>query len=97
MHKVEKSKRSVHVVVALYDNKTGVRIENVTISGSVMELGLRQEDKVFESMSIANTITYGNYFSMPSKDIYHIKLSIQLKSGKQLEAKFTHSHYIESN
>ncbi len=95
MHGQAPPKRGIHAVVALYYDRTGERIEDATVTGSVMELGLSHQDKSFEPMSIADTITFGNYFSMPSNNIYHIKLSILLKTGELVEAKFTHRHYTD--
>jgi hypothetical protein len=45
-------------------------------------------------MAIAGTITYGNYFDMPNKNIYHIKIQIR-RPGKSgvIEARFTHRHF----
>ena len=83
-----------HVVVALFDDATGKRIENAKITGSVVELGMGGKKKALEPMKIAGTITYGNYFTMPDSGIYHIKLWIHLP-GKQgvIEAHFTHQHF----
>jgi len=84
-----------HIIVALFDNATGQRIENAKVTGSVMEFGLGSQKKELEPMKIAGTITYGNYFKMPDKDIYHIKLWIRLpgRSGAVV-AKFTHGHLV---
>ncbi|GMR21657.1 MAG: hypothetical protein BMS9Abin36_2261 [Gammaproteobacteria bacterium] len=83
-----------HVVVALFDDATGKRIENAKVMGSVMELGLGGRKKKLEAMKIAGTITYGNYFDMLSKDTYHIKLWIRRPGVPGVvEAKFTHRHF----
>jgi len=85
-----------HVVVALFDNATGKRIENAKVKASVMEFGLGAKQKKLERMKIAGTITYGNYFDMPSKDIYHIKIQIRRPGIKDvIEAKFTHKHFVK--
>jgi len=82
-----------HMVVALFDNKTGQRIENAKVNANVMELGLKNQQKELESMKIAGTITYGNYFDIPDKSTYHIKVEI-LRPGKPVVvAKFTHRHF----
>ncbi|MFV1996448.1 MAG: hypothetical protein ACC641_00420 [Acidiferrobacterales bacterium] len=84
-----------HVVVALYDDATGKRIENVTVTAGVMELGLGSNRKKLEPMKIAGTITYGNYFDMPNKNIYHIKVQIRRPGIKKvIEAQFTHRHFL---
>ena len=82
-----------HVVVALFDDATGKRIENAQVMGSVMELGLGEQKKKLEAMKIADTITYGNYFDIPNKSIYHIKLSIRRPGKQAVEVRFTHRHF----
>jgi len=82
-----------HVVVALFEDTTGKRIEDAQVTGSVMELGLAAQNKKFEAMEIADTITYGNYFDMPSKQTYHIKLRIRRPGKQDVEATFTHRHF----
>ncbi len=83
-----------HVVVALFDDATGKRIENAEVTGSVMEIGSGSKKKTLEHMKIAGTITYGNYFNMPDKNLYHIKVQIH-RPGKQgvISAQFTHQHF----
>ena len=82
-----------HVVVALFDNDTNKRIENARVMGNVVELGLGDQKKELEAMEIAGTITYGNYFDIPGKGIYHVKLKIYRPGKKTIEARFTHWHY----
>ncbi len=83
-----------HVVVALFDNATGKRIENAEVTGSVMEIGSGSRKKKLEPMKIVGTITYGNYFDMPNNNIYHIKVHIHLPGIKGIiEAQFTHQHF----
>jgi len=83
-----------HVVVALFDDATGKRIENAEVTGSVMEIGLGAQNKKFDPMKIAGSITYGNYFDMPNKNIYHIKVQIR-RPGIEgvIKAQFTHRHF----
>jgi hypothetical protein len=59
-----------------------------------MEIGSGSKKKKLEPMKIAGTITYGNYFDMPDKNIYHIKVHIHLPGIPHvIEAKFTHRHF----
>jgi len=90
---IPSSRDSEHVVVALFDNTSGKRIENAKVSAQVMELGLGPEWKNLEPMRIAGTITYGNYFDMPQNDIYHIQVRIHLADRPNpLVATFTYQH-----
>lgn len=83
-----------HLVLALFDDDSGERIEDAQVSAGVMELGLRGQWKTLEPMRIAGTITYGNYFDMPDEGTYHIRLRIRRPgSAGVIEAVFTHRHF----
>ena len=66
-----------HVVVALFDNASGKRIENAKVQASVAEIGLSGPEKALEPMTIAGATTYGNYFTMSGQGPYIIRLQIQ--------------------
>jgi hypothetical protein len=83
-----------HLVVALFDNASGRRIENAQVMAAVMELGLGPEWKTLEPMRIAEAVTYGNYFDMPDNGIYHIQVRIRRPGHPQpIEVTFTHRHF----
>jgi hypothetical protein len=85
---------SDHVLVALFDEATGKRIENAQVMGSIVELGLGVQQKKLEVEEIEGTITYGNYFDLPDKSMYHIKLEIRYPERKGvIKAQFTHLHF----
>ena len=89
------SNKTVHLIISLYDKKSGNRIEDADVKGYVMEIGRTHQTKTFEAMTINNSVTYGNYFEVPAKDIYDVQLNIQLKSGKEVKAKFSHRHNFD--
>lgn len=81
-----------HLVVALFDDATGRRIEDAQVTAAVTELKLGGERKTLEPMRVADSVTYGNYFDMPN-GIYHIQVRIDLPGYTQpIEATFTHRH-----
>lgn len=83
-----------HVVVALFDNATGRRIEDAQVKAAVMVPGLSSQWKTLESMRVAEAVTYGNYFDMPREGVYHVQLRIRRPGHPQLtEATFTHRHF----
>lgn len=83
-----------HVVVALFDNATGRRIEDAQVTAAVMELGLGSQWKTLEPMRIAEVVTYGNYFDMPREGAYSIQVRIRRPGHPQLiEVMFTHRHF----
>lgn len=83
-----------HLVVALFDNATGRRIEDAQATAAAMAPGLSSQWKALESMRVAEAVTYGNYFDMPREGAYHIQLRIRRPGQPQLiKATFTHRHF----
>jgi hypothetical protein len=87
---VPETGRSDHVVVALFEDATGKRIEDAQVSGSIKEMG--SDRKKFVRMRIDGTITYGAYIlDVPASHDYHLKLWIRRPSNKEaIEATFSH-------
>ena len=79
-----------HVVVALFDDATGKRITGARVKANVSEIGLSGAQKKLEPMLIAGTVSYGNYFAMPSTDNpYRIQVRIELPGVTDaIEAQF---------
>ncbi|GAB3317530.1 hypothetical protein [Haliea atlantica] len=83
----------VHLVVTLFDDATGQRITDAFVKAEVVELGLAPQRKDLEMMHIADTVSYGNYFSLQSEVPYRIRLVIQLSGRDEVvEATFSHDH-----
>jgi hypothetical protein len=86
-----------HIVVAVYDAVSNMRITDATVTAKVSGLGLAGPQTTLEQMKVSSTIangdniTYGAFFNLTS-DIYTIRLSVQ-RPGKQpvvLELKYDH-------
>jgi len=69
--------RFQHLVVAVYDAKTNQRIADAKVTASVADPGISTEEKQLEPMTIADTLSYGNYFSMMPKSHYLITVSVR--------------------
>lgn len=65
-----------HIVAALFDANSGVRVEDATVKAQVSGLGLAGPSKTLERMEIAGTSTYGGFFNFPGRDLYTIELTI---------------------
>lgn len=79
-----------HLTVALFDDKTGVRITRAKISATITGPDRFKVTKKLELMTIAGVVTYGNYFSMPGPGPYRIVLHIQAPDARQgIETVFT--------
>ncbi len=84
--------RDRHLVVALFDERSGERITEAEVRVKVEEPGhLGASEKALEPMLIAGTVTYGNYFRMPDKGPYLIWVQVRRPgSARTLEARFEH-------
>lgn len=69
--------RRYHVVVAAFDAATGKRIADARVTATVSQLGLSGTKKKLEPMTIAGTISYGNYFTLPGPGPYRIEVEIR--------------------
>lgn len=78
-----------HLTVALFEDKTGVRITRAKITATISGPDSFKTTKKLEPMTIAGSITYGNYFSMPGPGPYRITLHIQVPDAREaIEAVF---------
>ena len=86
---VPKGSEFRHIVVALFDAKTGDRVTDATVNARVEQLGLAAQSKALEPMEIATALSYGNYFAIPSGQLYTITLKIKAKRYPHaVEARF---------
>ena len=69
---------SHHVVIALFDSATGVRIENAEVSATLVAPGKSQSGKHLDPMRINDTLSYGNVFDLSGGDEYRIEVEIRL-------------------
>jgi hypothetical protein len=66
-----------HLIVSLFDAGTRQRVESAQVSARVSEPGLVPQQKILEPMQIAETVTYGNFFSMPGPGPYRIEVEVR--------------------
>ena len=69
-------KASQHLVVAVFDAKSGSRIDDAKVKANVTELGLGNEEKTLEPMTIGGAPSYGNHFTLKPGGRYAIKVSV---------------------
>ena len=82
-------KGSRHIVVALFDARTGERITDAKVSARVEQLGLAADHKDLDPMQIAGTVSYGNFYSMPEGGIHKIRVIVKRRgSSHRIEAEF---------
>jgi len=93
MHDGSSRRESHHIIIALFDDKTGKRLASAEVRARVTEPGLRPTEKKLEPMTIAGTVTYGNYFSMAGSANYRIQVFFRRPgSSKDSEAVFQYRH-----
>ena len=79
-----------HLVIALFEDKTGKRITRAEITVTITGPGNFKAEKKLEPMIIAGAATFGNYFYMPGPGPYRIALRIRTPGiGHDIEATFT--------
>ncbi len=83
-----------HVMVALFEIKTGERITDAEVKANVREVGLAGQVKKLEPMAIAAALTYGNYFELRSRTRYLISVQVRRpESPRVIEARFEYYHH----
>jgi hypothetical protein len=95
MHKGAPSGSSqYHVMVAIFDAKSGARITDAAVKARVESVGpMSGQDKPLEPMLIADAMTYGNFFDMAGKEAFRIVLEVR-RPGEPGAAivRFEHKH-----
>lgn len=69
--------RGYHVMVALFETKTGTRIADAQVGARLVSPARSEPETRLESMTIAGAQTYGNYFDMTPGGSYRIDVSIR--------------------
>jgi hypothetical protein len=80
-----------HLVVAVFEEASGARVDDAQVTAKVGELGLASVEKRLEPMPIAGAMTYGNYFPMSPPGPFRIDVRVA-RAGKTVDASFTHPH-----
>lgn len=83
-----------HIVVAVFDAETGVRVENARVSARIAGLGdVGRQATELEPMTIANTVTYGAFVTLPGNDRYEIVVDISVPGrARAVSIKFSSEH-----
>lgn len=80
-----------HVVAAVYESASKARVSDATVTAKASGLGLSGYEKTLEPMKIADTITYGGFFNLPT-DLYTIRLTVQRPGSKPVTMDFKFDH-----
>lgn len=77
MHRrIPGSPHTYHVLVAVFDNATDQRLAGLDVKAAVASPGMTATEKLLETMTIADTVTYGNYFDLIGAGPCRIRVEI---------------------
>lgn len=81
---------SFHYIIAIFDAKTGARVEEAEITATVSLPGhLESQSLRFDAMTIAGTVTYGAFVAYKSAGRHELVLNIKMRgAGEVIHAKF---------
>ncbi len=84
---------SHHLVVAIYDERTGKTLDYATVEATVVPLGMGATRRALERMKIADTVSYGNFFPMDVPGPYVIRVAIRREGQSAVtEVQFNYAH-----
>lgn len=88
---------SYHLVVALFDARTGARIDNAMVIASMTAPASKARPKVqvkrLPVLTVNGMTTYGNYFDMQWAGRYHIDLSVKRRdSADTVHVRLNYEH-----
>lgn len=69
--------RRYHLVVAVFENTTGRRIEHADVRARVAELGLVAKERSLQPMKVQGAATYGRFFDMRASGRYAITVTVR--------------------
>lgn len=88
-----KGAHKYHVVAAFFDATSSARVSDASVTARISGLGLSGEEKKLEPMEIASTVTYGEFFDLPGRDLYTIGLTIERPGQpKPVNLEFKYDH-----
>ena len=92
---IPRGRHTYHVMAAIFDARTGDRIKDAKVEARVTPPGLAGTTRRLDPMVIAETITYGNYFTLDSNGAYRVRLAITPQGTHQaVTMEFTYEHRI---
>lgn len=66
-----------HLMVALFNASTLERIDDAEAKATVSEIGLAGRAMTLEPFTVANALTYGNYFEVRPNTNYRIRVDVK--------------------
>lgn len=83
-----------HLMIALFDGKSLERITDAQVTATVGEIGLAQTKKQLEPFTVADALTYGNYFEFSNLATYTVAIEVRRPgSPSVIETRFEYRHH----
>ena len=81
-----------YVTIALFDAKNGQRITDASVRARIVGTTEASSEKTLQAVTMANALTYGDYFPMPGAGTYKISVRISRPgTAKPIEAQFVYA------
>lgn len=81
-----------YVTIALFDAKNGQRITDASVRARIVGTAEASSEKTLQAVTVANALTYGDYFPMPGAGNYKISVRIARPgTAKPIEAQFLYA------
>jgi hypothetical protein len=78
-----RSPHAYHVMAALFDAQNHQRITDAEVTAIVAEVGFTGEYKRLEKFTVADAVTFGNFFEMQPNVGYRIKITVKTPGSKE--------------
>jgi len=82
MHKenIVENINQFHVSVGVIEEKSGMRIQNLSVSARVISSNYQGAYKTMQKMQMGGEISFGNYFIISGSGAYQVEVKIQHKN-----------------
>jgi hypothetical protein len=90
---VPRGRDAHHVTVAVFDTASGERVESATVEARIAAQGMVGTTRQLERMLIADTVTFGNYFTLRGEGPFDIEITIMRPGAEApVTVQFSHPH-----
>jgi hypothetical protein len=81
-----------HVIVAVYDEKTGAAVVDAQVDVRIAPLGMAELREKLDRMKIGGTTTWGGFFFMPQPGPYTMHFTVRRPGAAPVSVQFQYSH-----
>jgi len=89
-HPIKSGKHDFHVLVSLYDHKTGQNISDALVKAKISPLTAGGVQREMHLMTSSGFVTYCNYFKMRPQVTYSIDVVVKRPDNEDATSRFIH-------